>query len=603
MSRHASRVARVKMPAAIAGLTIVAVVVGVVPGIAATKASWEDSEWARGALGAQNCSAATDFASRGAGALLGGSLLATPLGSIAELKDVTATDDGTVSLVDPPTATPLGQDAYANPLQVSALGAIDLDLGGLLQLPLGTPAGALNQYAQARDDGTSAGAAGLVNDSGGIAGDEESPDATVPTFATVDLSTLLGDLGLSGTEDLTGLRLELGAVAASAALNACDAQWADDVYSSLERDYLVAGLRADIDTPLVGSLVDTVDDTLTTAQNSVDALSGDTGLLNSLTTGVLGGITGLLRGLGLGTPRATVSATVDLSSVRSLLTGSIHDSGGIVGIDLAAGTMTVNVAKLFDATNGLNRQAPNTQLLIDDGAINTLTEAVGDALGAWASSVNTALAAALNAITIDADVTLPVTGTNGGAIDLTITGATVTTLASSVPVTATYSHAGSCGALGVIPAVACLTAETLAGTVTGVLNLSTAILRPLFSTVLTPALTAITSSTAVTGLLSSLQGITAPLVTLLGTTLTGLFGEGSLLSFLVNAQNAPDPAEAVAGNPLPGWAAALPGPVATPYSTGQYDVSAVRIAVVGITDGGVALDLARASVGPNGPAG
>ena len=80
--------------------------------------------------------------------------------------------------------------------------------------------------------------------------------------------------------------------------------------------------------------------------------------------------------------------------------------------------------------------------------------------------------------------------------------------------------------------------------------------------------------------------------------LGGLFGPGSLLSIVINAQNAPDPSQAVAGNPLPTWAASLPGPTTNPYSTGQYDVSAIQLVVLGPE--GVTLDLARSSVGANG---
>nr|MDQ2697550.1 hypothetical protein [Actinomycetota bacterium] len=98
-------------------------------------------------------------------------------------------------------------------------------------------------------------------------------------------------------------------------------------------------------------------------------------------------------------------------------------------------------------------------------------------------------------------------------------------------------------------------------------------------------------------LILAIPALTAPIVTLLGETLDVLFGEQALVSLVVNAQNAPDPADGVSG-PLPGWAGGLDVFDASPYESGQYDVSALRLVVLGTADV-VEVDLARSSVGTN----
>src|SRR5690606_2970940 len=113
-----------------------------------------------------------------------------------------------------------------------------------LQLPLASQvAGIYDQYAQARSNGTSAGAAGAVTDNGAIMVGESNPDPGLPGTGTLHLA------GLAPTvTPLADLRLELGALAASAVLDACPTP------ATVTRDYGIASLHLMQDGPAIDSL-------------------------------------------------------------------------------------------------------------------------------------------------------------------------------------------------------------------------------------------------------------------------------------------------------------------------------------------------------------
>lgn len=592
MSRQGTRLRKFRSAGAIAGIAVTAIVVTAIPGVAMTNASWTENEWASGAVGTEDCATSTDFSTRGAGKLIGGSLLGTDLDAIASVDGVTVTNGPGGVTATPSTATSLGSDAYANPLDVTALSTINVSLGGLLHLPLDTEVGVVNQYGQAHQNGASAGASGAVNDSGGITLTAGPPSASVPTFATLELGTLLGPLGLGGVADLTDLRLALGAVGSSAQLGGCNALWTKNVYGSLQREYVIAGLTTEVDSPLVGQLVSAVNTTTTTLTNAVNGLSGDAGLLTALTsnlTTVLGPVLGTLQ---LGTPTATLSATVDFSALTTLLNTPITDSGNIVSIDLANGTIGINTAALFDSVNGLNNQAPNTQLLLDATVVNALKTAVTSALSDYVTAVTAAIDDALKVVTINLAVTVPVSTLLGslGSITVSVTDAT---LASLLDGTASLAANVECTVLTTL----CAPVDALVGAILG--TLKTVIVAAWGATIGNALGAAV--GTTVTTLVSTLNTTSSGIVTLLGSVLSGLFGPGSALSVVVNAQNLPDPAVAVPGNPPPIWAVSLPGPTASPFTTGQYDISAIEVVLLGVVTPGIVVDLGRASVGTNGP--
>lgn len=591
--------------AGVAGLAVFGLVAATLPGFALTNASWIDLEWASGTqgdlpgIGTLDCDVPEQFTTAGYGRFLDGALLGLDLDTIAEVAGVDVNNDGTTSIADPASATALGSDAYANPLDVTALGAINLALTGLLQLPLDTDTGVYNQFGQAESDGHSVGAAGLVNDSGAVALTPVPPGPQVPTSASLHLGMLLSSAlgeGLGDLiTDLADLQLNVGAVAASAEIEACDALWFDDTYAGLDRDYGIAGLDLDVDTPLVGDLVTTVNDALTDIEGAVDTLAGDAGLINDISGAVTGVLGPLLGALSLGAPTTTLALTVDFTTVQNLLDDTISDNDGIVEIDLLTGTVNVDIAALFDSVDGLNMQAPNTQLLLDEAIINALTAAITSALADWVQDVIDATEAAVEAVYVDLNVTVPVGEgiTHLGTIEIDIEASLADMQSGDAEVTAVFTQDGLvCALLPLACAIVNATVAAITTTSEDVLTLAVA-------NVITPALDTATTVLIAT-LESSLQAITAPLVTVLGATLDFLFGEDAVLSVLINAQNAPDPLEEVVTNPEPGWAAGMDPPVASPFETGEFGVSALRLVVLGALDGfEVEVDLAHGMVGSN----
>ncbi|WP_430867317.1 choice-of-anchor G family protein [Demequina aurantiaca] len=598
------RLPRIKRPhRAAAGAAVVgALIVAMFATVTVTNASWRDEEWDYAAFSTIDCASPAAHETRGAGKLLSGDLLSVDLDGIVALDGVTATNDGTSSSVAPASSSTLGSDTYANPLSVSALGAINVDLGGALVLPLGADVGLLNQYANASADGTSAGASGVVNDSGAIDLSAIPPGPGMPTFATLELGQVLDSVmgtGLGGgIANLADVRVDVGAVASSTELDGCAADWSGDVYSALDRDYYIAGLRTELESALIGDLVTTGDTALNGLETTVEALAGDAGLLSSLSSAIGVVVGGVATGVGLGTISTTLMLDLDLTDARELLVGTIQDSDGIVTLDLGTGVAIIDTAALFDSVEGLNNQAPNTQLLLNDTVINALSAAVASALSDWVDNVVAAIDAALAAVHVtlmtNIGVKVPVVGTDLGSISLGVDASLEALENGSAPVTAVFTPAGIVCTL--LPSACAL----VGALVTAIVNDLPGPLGDAIYGTLQPAIDSV-ATPIVTGLLSDLQALSASIVTMLGSSLDFLFGESGVLSLVVNAQNAPDPAED-AGHPLPGWAGGLDAPTVTPYSTGQYDVSAIRLVAVGVLAGGLALDFGRSSAGSNGPA-
>jgi hypothetical protein len=561
------------------------------------------------------------FASRGAGKLVGGQLLGLNLDSLVNLRGIEAQNTGTVVTANP--APPISQarpnDTFVNPLSVGVLNGMS-DAGGLninvidFDLPLATGTGLINQYAQASDSGMSVGAAGAVNDSGGLQLTPVAPGSEPPTLATVRLGQLLSSItgaGLGGgIANLADVTLRVGEVSSIASLNACSAEWGGSIYDSLARQYILSALDLDLTSPLVGTLVTNTQTTINGVDGLVEALAGDAGVLGSVTTGVTNLVSGLLGTLGLGQISITgLAVNIDLSGVNSLLDDTISDNAGIVSINLSTGVIGVDLAGLLGSvygTSGLNGLPPNTQLLINAGVVNALTVAITQALNNWLTGVTTALSTALENLTINAQVLVKLTLLTApiAEITLNIPNTSLASLrANTAPITTSVSLLGAVCTPPVpippiyIPSLACVVSGVVGGLLNPLINgvgkvLGDALHFAIFNTTGTGGLLK-TTTTALTNL-------TTPLINFVGLATSGLFGESALLSLTANAQNAPNPA-LPSGTSVPRWAAALPGPNAATHTTGRYDISALRLSALGILGGGLAveLDLARSSVGQN----
>jgi len=595
----------------VAALPLVAAVVAA-GGVVASSAAWTDVEWDRAGLAALDCDATGIGSSTASGRLLGGRLLDIDLDELVALEGLRVSSDGLVATPDPSSADPVagsGGTAWEDPIEVSALGAINADLGGLLVLPLDSEVGVVNQYARASGDATSAGAAGVVSDEGAIDLETETdPEDERPDLGSLALGGVLEEaLGAPVSDEVVGLAdlgLSLGAVASAVSLDGCAAAWGGDVYEELVREYAIAGLGLGLESPLVGQLGGTVVSTTSALQPIASGVStSSTGLLTSLVgalTGPGGALTGVLGGLGLGTPTLDVAqVSLDLTAVNALLDETIGDDDGIVLIDPVAGTAAVDLAALFGkvyedvpGSSRLNGLLPNTELLVDEAVVGALTTALASAVQDWVDDVVDAVA---EAIKVRLRLTIPLT------IGVTVAKLSIATGAAqpagqAAPVSLASLMDGTAPLttdVEVLPALGgllCVVSAALCDVVNGLVG---AITGP----VLTNTITAIGGvvgalfSTTLTGLETTLNGLVAPVAGVVANSLGFLFGEDDgVLSVVVNAQNDPDPA--AGGAPEPDDWAALPD--------GRYDVSALRIAVLGATAPlEVALDLARSSAGAN----
>ncbi|HEV7951414.1 MAG TPA: choice-of-anchor G family protein [Glaciihabitans sp.] len=607
MVRPTTRTSRIAT--AIAALTVAALTVSSSVTAEETSAFWVDPEWVSSQVGTLDCEVGSDqFSSRASGDFLSGEVLSLNLDDVADVRGITVQNTGADLAIDPapPASDPAGDDAYVNPLDVSALTAVNAQLGNLLALPLNSDVGAVNNYAQARDNGLSVAAAGSVNNTGAIQLAPVAPGAEPPTIATVELGQILSTVtgsGLGGgIASLANARLNVGAVASTATLDACAAEWSDSVYDNLARDYLIAALGLEVDTPLVAATVADTQTTLGGVASRINALSGNSGVLASVTSGVTNLVSGLLSTLRLGSVSiSNLTATLDLSAVTALLDDTISDDAETVAIDLAAGTVDIDLDALLGSvygTEGVNGLEPNTPLLVNSAVVTALTAATTEALSNWVDDVTAALSVALRSATVGASVVVPLLGVGSSAlaiITLTIPPTSLATLLSgSVRASSSLTLLG--GTCGVLNPVGCLL-NTVVGAVVGPLTNG-------IGKVLGDALNSALFSTATGGILSSttaaLTTLSTPLLRFVGDATSGLFGENSVVSLTANAQNSPDLADP-SGSDLPEWASELPGPDSAAKSSGQYDVSALRLSTLGILGSELNVDLnfARSSVGSN----
>lgn len=583
----------------------------VAPTVLTSSASWTDIEYGEGALGALDCRLERLGTSTASATLLGGSLLGLDLGTVAEVKGLRVSDTGGGAVPVPGSATVVpdsdGQ-AFQNPLVVAAaFDAINLDLGGLLKLPLETQLGVAGQYGRASPDAGSASATGTITQGGVIdLAAVSAPPEERPRFGTLELGHLLsqalgGSLSDLVTGGLTDARLSVGAVASAASVEGCEAAWQRSVHEALLRDYAVGGLDLELDSPLTAQLTGAVSSTLASLQTALTGLSGDQGLLDALAGGLLGpsGLGPLLSALGVGTPTVGLAVTPDFSSVTALLDDTITDDDDIVQIELASGLIRVDLAALLGATYGqdhLNGLPPNTELLINQAVIDALLVAVGGAVDNWTQQVLQRVAAALDVVRVELSLGVPLNllGNQLGLLTVSLDASLASLAAGTAVVEANFAQeAGLCSILIIGPTLCGAVNALLTGLTPALLgslgSLVATTLTPVISGLVTPLVTTLGSTTA---------ALASNVVGLLGDTLGVLFGTNGLVGLLVNAQNKPDPTVLGAGPEPPSWAG-LPEPDwSTPVSTGVHDVAALVISVVGAAPA-VQLELARSSVGAN----
>ena len=557
-----------------------------VAAVGLTNATWTTQEWTTAALGTQGaCGADTGFTTTASGRFLSGSLLGTNLDSLAALQPASATR-AAAAVGSPAGATHVTagptDDTYLDPLNVSALGTIGIDLSGLtVGLPIGS-AGAVNQFARVTSTGYSAGAAGLVSDSGGLGVTPTTPANQLPQPASIGLASLLPVSGIAN------LALKVGAVGASSTLDWCAAmhaaQWGGAPTTGSVRSYGIAGLGLALDSPLVAGVTGAVSSTVTSLNTAVAGLVGPTG---SIASALQSRLTTLLGTLGLGSYSAAVSVTgLDLhTTVDPLLTQKLTD--GVVTIDLSNGHVGVDLAKLLGGVDGLNSLAPNTQLVIDAAVANALVSRVGALLDTWTATVLAALTAAIRAATLTVTIAARVQVAGIDVIALAITGAPG--LGSVLDGTATLSVTPTLLPIAPLVQGTVDAALTLLG-LGSLATIASGLVSPLATGLLAPVTTLLATTLVglVTTLAATLATATAPLITALSGVFAGLPG---ILSVMVNVQ--PDRAGAPAGS---AFTAGVP-----PHQSPQYTVSALRLGLLDAVGGALTyVTLATASAGANG---
>lgn len=581
----------------VAVLAVVTAAVAVtVPGATASTAAWQDREWVHGGgtVGTSSfaCGEDVGYTARSTSRFLGGTLAGQDLDGVAAVRGLDVTKTGTVgAAVSPATAPEITRTettaAYGNPLDVGVLGdVLGLDLTGLgVGLPAGS-AGAVNQVATSVATGRSVAASGLVSDSGGVLVTGTTPSEALPGPATLDLGRALPVL--TGVSDVG---LEVGAVGSSAQLDGCDlledevwggvdgptvrpaalaatgttvARAAADGGATVTRDYGIASLDLRIDSPLVASLTASVDGTVRTLDSTVTALAGRDGLVSrAVQQNIVGALT---NGLGLGrvTGTVTLDGVVPRTALAPLLTEPVTD--GTVTVDLAAGSVRVDLARLLgDGASGLNDLPPNTEIVLDAVLVQQLTARLGALLDAWTQRVTAAVTAVVEGLRLRVALD----------VDLDLLG---------IPLVQLNVRLDS-GVRAALDGRGGLTVgTTLLGTGLGLL---TGVVGALVSGLVRglPAVVASTLSSQLGPLAGSLgrtlAAVTTPVVAAAAAVLDRLPG---LLSVRVNVQR-----------DVPG---SRDGRIAR---TGAYTVSALRIGVLDSRGGAAlaAVDLASSTVGPN----
>jgi hypothetical protein len=288
--------------------------------------------------GGGTAGAATAPNAQSAGNFLDATIGGNPIDDIAKLAFARAQSPGSTSV--------------QNPLDATVLQQLELNLTGSLQLPklLGIDLGAANQTAIAKSDGQSRGSAGAVLNTGGVSvgGSGEPADATIDLCA----AALSGGNCGTDTDALGRVQVGVGAVASIARTPEFGPTLASSWNTCTQSEptcYKIAGLNLDLSSPLLASVL---------------------GTLNTALTTILGQLTTALNGTAL---PAGCTLTPDLNFDNGFIT--INGSNGSIG---------VSVGKILTALGlDLNDLPPNTDLLAK--VLDYLTSPQG--LGAGVTNV------------------------------------------------------------------------------------------------------------------------------------------------------------------------------------------------------------------------
>ncbi|MGF6824138.1 hypothetical protein M2317_003067 [Microbacterium sp. ZKA21] len=330
---------------------------------------------------------------------------------------------------NPDDAGPNGDD-----LDLTLLGGLaDLNLG-TVTLPLITPTEGGNGLLYLGDLGTissrsasptltnSVASSGIINEDGSLNVDAAAGEGFAPAELNVSslLSQVIGDEAVDTL--LSNAAIQLGALGSTAQKNG----------TTTASEYAVADLQLDISSPLVGGLVDTVDETLGTALQPIQDLLGDGGDIETLVGGVLS-VIGALPLTNAELNELSIDTQSLVAEVRTaLLNAPLENTEGTLSVDLSNGTIDVDLAQILMDRYGvasLNDLPANTDVL-DSTTVNSILDGVSDAIvGAGDNSLVSKVVDIITAglygvevvVDIQADISLPIVGALVDA-PVTVTG-------------------------------------------------------------------------------------------------------------------------------------------------------------------------------------
>lgn len=302
--------------------------------------------------------------------------------------DLGLLDLNVLDAIEADDAWPNSTGGANNPLTLSALQALNLNLGnvslplvkttngnGLLDLG-GSGLGLLGAAADAPGVTGISASTGVLAEDGSVNLDGSLTQGHGP--AKLDILALTDQLGL-GT--VTGslvqeLNLEIGALGS-------EVQKSGDTITS---DYTVADLELVLKSSLLSQINSTLAGAGTTLDGTIEALAGTEGLVNAI-TGVLGPVLDIV---GIGTPTVTIDSNLQ-GLVDNLISAPLMDGAtpedSLVTINLDQGDIRVNLEKLHGSD--LNNLDANTQLSTAD--IAKITSTVDDLLDSLLDRVTNTL--------------------------------------------------------------------------------------------------------------------------------------------------------------------------------------------------------------------
>jgi len=516
------------------------------------------------------------FTTKGGGKFLNGSLFNLNLDNLVEVYGVDVLNtplSGTPNVTKEPATGPNPGftdrtdgviDAWANPLNVGVLKALDVTLGGVTQ-SLGSilniaETGVLNQYGLARENGLSRGFAGLVSNSGGVT---LSDVQAAPAFGNINLKTVIANLAGTGLADLVAplaaLDLNIGAVGAAAEIDSC--------LTTQSRDYHIASANLTVGSDVLVTALDPVvgqGGAIDAVNTAVNGLTAEGGLLSDLVTNIISALNVLNVGLArvkAGSATGTnVAVSIDLEPVRALLADPLTTDALALSLTDADKMLFLDLDALLGSLNG---HPANTTLLPATSAIvGPVISDIGTFLNQLPDTVLTALQTAVNNATVKLDLKVALQYNQGallggwkdaGAVNILLD----TTLGELIAGDATLSATLSSDVPVVGPLLAAIINPLLAG-LTLTLNGLLATAGTAINNLLLPLINNV-------GTL--LEGVVDPVLTqLLDPLLTQLLVDG-IINLIVNVQD------------------------------GAYDVAALKLSV--LPGGGIDVVLARAYAGEN----